>query len=441
MPSDWASRPAFTRWKSGVGDEQVLGRPLPRSPRGPSRGPRRPNGRRCCCFMRARLALGVVQRPLVERDDALPRLLDQLLAELDGLGQDDLFLGGQQGDLADLLEVHPDRVVDADHVRGDRLEVLGGRLVDRLRIELRRAHPRAAPRPGPRPSSATTSMPTSAPSASAAAASGLSVEIVIVVVIVVVVGDGHRPCGHGRGRRPAILASSSRPWRGAVGTGRLRRVACRGDRRAWYLRDGSGRWPRRPSSRVSSRRRSSDRRASLIWRRSCHQPVDRVAIAGSLGLALGGFVVVAAFAQLVVLELEEQSGRSRSGGRRRRACAGSGPGLAYNARASAAVSSSTARSSAAPSNGGWTPWSSGSRWSTIARNSSRATVLGSWSGPELVGHPELLVRDEQQEAEQLALDRRHGAQDVVDRQRVGRRRARHRRVIRLWASAAAPPLP
>ena len=27
------------------------------------------------------------------------------------------------------------------------------------------------------------------------------------------------------------------------------------------------------------------------------------------------------------------------------------------------------------------PWSSGSRWSTIARNSSRATVLGSWSGP------------------------------------------------------------
>ena len=29
---------------------------------------------------------------------------------------------------------------------------------------------------------------------------------------------------------------------------------------------------------------------------------------GSFGLALGGFVVVAAIAQLVVLELEEQSG-------------------------------------------------------------------------------------------------------------------------------------
>ena len=87
---------------------------------------------------RARLALGVVQRPLVERDDALPRLLGELLAELDRLGEDDLFLGRQQGDLADLLEVHPDRVVDPDHVRGDGLQVLGGRLVHRLRIQLRR---------------------------------------------------------------------------------------------------------------------------------------------------------------------------------------------------------------------------------------------------------------------------------------------------------------
>ena len=31
--------------------------------------------------------------------------------------------------------------------------------------------------------------------------------------------------------------------------------------------------------------------------------------------------------------------------------------------------------------GGLTPWSSGARWRTIARNSSRAGVDGSWSGP------------------------------------------------------------
>ncbi len=73
--------------------------------------------------------------------------LDQLLAELDGLGQDDLFLGGQQGDLADLLEVHPDRVVDPDHVGRDRLELLGGGLLELLRRRAWPARRRAAWRP------------------------------------------------------------------------------------------------------------------------------------------------------------------------------------------------------------------------------------------------------------------------------------------------------
>ena len=41
-------------------------------------------------------------------------------------------------------------------------------------------------------------------------------------------------------------------------------------------------------------------------------------------------------------------------------------------------------------------------------------------GSELVDDPELLVRDEQEQAEQLRLDRRDRPQDVVDRQRVGR---------------------
>ena len=43
------------------------------------------------------LVLGVVGRPLVERDDALPGRLDDLLAELDRLGQDDLLLGASGG--------------------------------------------------------------------------------------------------------------------------------------------------------------------------------------------------------------------------------------------------------------------------------------------------------------------------------------------------------
>jgi hypothetical protein len=74
----------------------------------------------------------------VEREDALPRLVDHLLAEFDGLGQDDLFLGGEERDLADLLQVHPDRVVDPDHVGGKGLELLGGGLVDGGRVKLDR---------------------------------------------------------------------------------------------------------------------------------------------------------------------------------------------------------------------------------------------------------------------------------------------------------------
>ena len=38
------------------------------------------------------------------------------------------------------------------------------------------------------------------------------------------------------------------------------------------------------------------------------QPIDRGRVTGPLGFGLGGFVVVAAFAQLVVLELQEEPG-------------------------------------------------------------------------------------------------------------------------------------
>ena len=91
----------------------------------------------------ARLGLGLVLCPLPQREHGLLRLVDDLLAELDGLGQHDLFLGIQERHLADLLEVHADRVVDADHVGGDRVQLLGGRLLGHLRVQLgRRLFPR-----------------------------------------------------------------------------------------------------------------------------------------------------------------------------------------------------------------------------------------------------------------------------------------------------------
>ena len=46
---------------------------------------------------------------------------------------------------------------------------------------------------------------------------------------------------------------------------------------------------------------------------------------------------------------------------------------------------------------------------------------------ELVGNAQLLVRDQEQEAEQLGLDRGDGAEDVADGQRVRARPARHPR--------------
>ena len=192
VPSDWASRPAFTRWKSGVGTQQVRGEV--RRDRladefvrlGPERQP-------VLLLHRAGLALGVVQGPLVERDDALPRLFGQLLAELDRLRQDDLFLGGEQRDLADLLEVHPDRVVDPDHVRGDGFEVLGRGLLDGLGIQLGRgvgrqcrsrigrAVVRDHDDPDVRPVGRGRVRP--------------QVEIVVVIVVIVVAGDGRAGLG------------------------------------------------------------------------------------------------------------------------------------------------------------------------------------------------------------------------------------------------------
>ncbi len=133
----------------------------------------------------------------MEREDPLPRRLDQLLPELDGLGQDDLLLRGEERDLADLLEVHPDRVVDPDHVGGDRLELLGRRLLDRLWIELGRGVARQLGRCGFDP----VLRDDDDPDVGTVAAGGLRTEVellVFVLVLIVILGDGDA----GRARRP-----------------------------------------------------------------------------------------------------------------------------------------------------------------------------------------------------------------------------------------------
>ena len=72
----------------------------------------------------ARLQLRLVVRPLVQVVDRLPRFVCHLLAELDHLGEDDLLFCGEQPNTTDLLQVHADRIVNADrlgHRFGDRL--------------------------------------------------------------------------------------------------------------------------------------------------------------------------------------------------------------------------------------------------------------------------------------------------------------------------------
>ena len=212
-------------------DQEALGR-LGRDPLRDELVRLRPVGQAVLLLLGSRLALGVVERPLVEGHDALPGLLDHLLAELDRLREDDLFLGGQQGDLADLLEVHPDRVIDADHVGADGLEVFGGRLFDLGRTELRR-------RIGRQLGAVRRRIVLDDHGDVAALIGGLGTQVqVVVIVIVVVVRDGHgrlRP-RRGAGRRAWPLPS--RPCHGAAGTGRLRRVACLGGQRAWVTSDG-----------------------------------------------------------------------------------------------------------------------------------------------------------------------------------------------------------
>ena len=221
----------------------------------------------------------------MEREDRLPGLDDDLLAELDRLGEDDLLLGGEERDLADLLEVHPDRVVDPDHVRGQRLELLGRRLFDLLRG-------RASPA---RPCRRGTTLVSAASTASSVddldaelRRAGLGVLVRGQVDVVVVESSSSTSSETGaatpsarRGRIEASFASSSsrRVRRGRDASTASTSCLSRGsamsagppsssDAGSVLGRGQPAATGARARSRVWSRRRSSDRRCSLRRRRS-----------------------------------------------------------------------------------------------------------------------------------------------------------------------------
>src|SRR5205085_12072456 len=76
----------------GRGDEEILGRLRVERVEDEPVG-LLAEGQTVLRLRRPGLALRVVEGPLVEGDDPLPRRVDELLAELDRLGEDDLLLG------------------------------------------------------------------------------------------------------------------------------------------------------------------------------------------------------------------------------------------------------------------------------------------------------------------------------------------------------------
>ena len=128
------------------------------------------------------------------------------------------------------------------------------------------------------------------------------------------------------------------------------------------------------------------------------------------------FVVVAALAEAVVLELEEQAVDldATSGSRVR-----SGPGIGLGERARSRRRGQPAAPRVERRVDALVVGRAleDDRPEQLAGQGRRQLVR-----PELVGDAELLVRHEQQQPEQLRLDRRDGAQDLADRQRVRRGR-------------------
>ena len=213
-----------------------------------------------------------------------------LLAELDRLGQDDLLLGGQQGDLADLLEVHPDGssipIMSAERASSSSAVGSSSSAASSLAgASAGRTTPAASPSTETSTTSSSSSAPRSAPRAPGRARD--------------------RPRGprrrHRRARSPprrrrrvrrACPAASrpagpprSRPSSGAAGrstasTSCLSSGSCAMSSvpsvgQAWPAVAGAAAVVGRVRRRVCSIRRSSDRRASLI----CASSVRRRAIA------------------------------------------------------------------------------------------------------------------------------------------------------------------
>ncbi len=100
------------------GEEQVAAAALVRGGIADHRGRLRPERQPVLRLRGAHLVLRIVGRPLAQRDHPPPGSPSEVLAGLDRLGEDDLLLGGEQGDPPDLAQVEADGVVYRGFRRG-----------------------------------------------------------------------------------------------------------------------------------------------------------------------------------------------------------------------------------------------------------------------------------------------------------------------------------
>ena len=356
---------------------------------------------------RSGLRLRVVGRPLVERDDALPRLVDELLPELDRLGQDDLFLGGQQRDLADLLQVHPDRVVDADHVGREGLELGGGGLLELLRRRAWRAR-----RPGILEARASASSPTTSTVASSSTSSAASGDIGLVVVLVLVVIDVvEGGAGRAKAGELGLLEVGLAPPR--AGQDGFDELLVKGIDRHGGLTSG---WL--DGEEMGLVATAVQRLALLVHGLALAQElVDRRAIGGLLGLRERRVDVVGALVQRALLEIDGQTldlvGEIRLGqcARVRIAAGDHGLGERRGLRVEALDQRRQAERRVHALVVGLAGEHDGAE--QLARDGARQLVR-----PDRVDDPQLELRHEQEQAQELRLLRQHAAENLAHGQRI-----------------------
>ena len=234
VPSDWASRPALTRWKSGDGDEQVL-RALVRDRVADQRRapPRRTAGGAAawssasCARCRGASTRGARRSPFHGASTicspssiALARTTSSSAVSRATLPISLRYI--RTGSSIPIMSAEIASSSSADGSSTSFGSSLAGASAGSL------AAGSAAP------SSVTT---TSIADVGAVLGGRLRAEVEIVVVVIVIVVAGHGDAGlggaTGAGRRAWPLRGP--PWRDGAATGRPPRVACLGDRRTWCL--------------------------------------------------------------------------------------------------------------------------------------------------------------------------------------------------------------